>query len=335
MAEESKGAVVAAMGANFAIAAGKLAAGLLTGSAAMLAEAGHSFADTVNQIFLLIGLNLSEVSADARHPHGRGKEGFFWSFLAAIFIFVAGASFSIYEGVRTLIQESEYERTGTQLAIGFSVLGMAFLFESLSFTVATRGLLAGAKAKGWSLTRYLRDSPDLTIKTVFFEDSAALIGLVLAAAGLALSDLGNSERWDGYASLAIGCVLAAVAVMLGNQSRRLLLGAAANSETQDAIARVLASFPDIERTVRLLTMQVGTHSVLVTGELRVGRGLTTTEIEDLLARLDNELETQVPEVSDTFWELRSGEKTANGQIVLPSPSADGEGLGVRDRGPSE
>ena len=308
MAEESRGAVFAAMGANFAIAAGKLAAGLLTGSAALLAEAGHSFADTVNQVFLLIGLSLSEVSADERHPHGRGKEGFFWSFLAAVFIFVAGASFSIYEGVRTLVQESEYDRSGTQLVIGFSVLGMAFLFESISFTVATRGLLAGAKAKGWSFVRYIRESPDLTIKTVFFEDSAALIGLTLAAAGLGLSEIGNSERWDGYASVAIGVVLAGVAVMLGYQSRRLLLGTAANSETQEAIASVLGTFPDIERTVRLLTMQLGTHSVLVTGELRVRRGLTTIEIEDLLARLDIEIEAKVPEVSDTFWELRSGDK---------------------------
>jgi cation diffusion facilitator family transporter len=307
MAEESKGAVVAAMGANFAIASGKLVAGLLTGSAALLSEAGHSIADTVNQVFLLIGLRLSEVAADEHHPHGRGKEGFFWSFLAAIFIFVAGAAFSVYEGVRTLAQDSDHERSGTQLAIAFGVLGMSFLFESISFGIAVRGLLRGARAKAWSLARYLRESPDLTIKTVFFEDSAALLGLMIAAAGLGASELTGNERWDGIASLCIGVVLAGVAVMLGNQSRQLLLGAAANSETRESIERVLASFPEIERTVRLLTMQLGTHSVLVTGELRVRRGLTTAQIEGLLARIDKELEVRVPEVGDTFWELRSGE----------------------------
>jgi len=302
--EESRGAVLAAMAANFLIACGKFVAGALTGSAAMFAEAGHSVADTVNQVFLLLGINLSRTKADDDHPHGYGKEAFFWSFLAAIFIFVAGAAFSLYEGTRTLIQEDVHERSSFDLVVAFGVLGMAFLFESFSFAVASRALLAGARRRGWSIARYIRRSPDLTMKTVFFEDSAALAGLLLAAGGLALSEAASDEIWDGIASVSIGFVLAAVSVMLGMQARNLLLGAAANPEVREALRRAVTSFPEVTHVVRLLSMQLGSHSVLVTGELEVGRGLTTDQIEDLLVRIDQKIAATVPDVTDTFWELR-------------------------------
>ena len=302
--EESRGAVLAAMAANFLIACGKLVAGALTGSAAMFAEAGHSVADTVNQVFLLLGINLSRTKPDESHPLGYGKEAFFWSFLAAIFIFVAGAAFSFYEGTRTLIQEEAHERSSFDLAVAFGVLGMAVLFELFSFSVAMRSLLAGARRKGWSVRTYIRRSPDLTLKTVFFEDSAALTGLVLAAGGLTLSEIAHDEVWDGIASVSIGFVLAAVSVMLGMQARNLLLGAAANDEVREALRRTVTSFPEVTHTVRLLSMQLGSHSVLVTGELEVSRGLNTDQIEDLLVRIDQEIAATVPDVTETFWELR-------------------------------
>ena len=304
MASESKGAVFAAMGANFGIAVGKTIAGALTGSAAMLAEAGHSVADTVNQVFLLIGINLSDASADENHPHGYGKEAFFWSFLAAIFIFVAGATFSFYEGIRTLIQDTSHHRSGGELAVAFSVLGFAFAFESVSGTVAVRALASSARQRGWSTLRYVREAPDPTTKTVFFEDGAALTGLALAAAGLAVSALTGDEHWDGVASICIGVVLAVVALILGVQSRQLLLGAATDSETRQAIHRVVAGFPEVERVVRILTMQLGAHSVLVTGEIQVRSDLDVLRAEDLIVRIDAKLAAEVPEVSTTFWELR-------------------------------
>jgi cation diffusion facilitator family transporter len=302
---EGRAAVLAAMAANFLIAIGKLVAGLLTGSAALLAEAGHSVADTVNQVFLLIGINLSNAVADDDHPHGYGKEAFFWSFLVAVFLFVAGAAFSFYEGIRTLIQSDEHSRSTTDLAVAFGVLGMAFIFELVSFGVAVRSLLAGARRKGWGLLRYIQRSPDLTTKTVFFEDSAALAGLALAAGGLALSEVSGNEAWDAVASISIGFVLAAVSVMLGLQSRRLLLGAAASDEVREALRKTVISFPEVDHVVRLLTMQLGAHSILVTGEIEVRRGLSTEQIEDLLVRIDEKVSAAVPEVSDTFWELRS------------------------------
>ena len=302
--EESRGAVLAAMAANLAIACGKLVAGALTGSAAMFAEAGHSVADTVNQVFLLLGINLSQTKADEAHPHGHGKEAFFWSFLAAIFIFVAGAAFSFFEGTRTLIQEGAHERSSFDLTVAFGVLGIAFLFESVSFTVAMRSLMSGARRRDWSVIRYIRQSPDLTMKTVVFEDSAALTGLLLAAGGLALSEVAGSEVWDGIASICIGFVLAAVSLMLGMQARRLLLGAAASEEVREALHRVVMSFPEVTHIVRLLSMQLGSHSVLVTGELELSRDLHTLEIEDLISRIDQKVSAEVPDVTDTFWELR-------------------------------
>ncbi len=323
MAEESKTTVLAAMGANFAIAIGKLVAGILTGTAALLAEAGHSIADTVNQVFLLLGINLSHNGADESHPHGYGKEGFFWAFLAAIFIFVAGAAFSFYEGIRTLIQEDAHDRSAAQLAIGFGVLGFAFVFESISFGVAARGLRTGAKAHGWTIPRYIRHSPDLATKTVFWEDSAALIGLILAASGLALSEIAGTELWDGLASIGIGCVLAVAAFILGAQSRNLLLGAAASTDTRDAIRATVAEFPEVQGIVRLLTMQLGSDSVLVNGELEVRRDMTTEQIETLIEAIDHRLRETAPEVSDTFWELRHRPGAA-GLPGLAEPSVAGQ-----------
>lgn len=304
MASESKSAVLAAMGANFGIAVGKFVAGGLTGSAVMLAEAAHSVADTVNQVFLLVGINLSDSTADENHPHGYGKEPFFWSFLAAIFIFVAGATFSLFEGTRTLLQDEEHHRTTGELAVAFGVLGLAFVFESVSAVMAVRAVLKGARARKWSIFRYLREAPDPTTKTVFFEDGAALTGLAIAAAGLALSEATGNEHWDGVASIGVGIVLAIVALILGLQARSLLLGAAAHPDTRREIHEAVTAFPEVEHVVRLLTMQLGTHSVLVTGELQVRRDLDVVKAEDLLRRIDAGLRERVPEVQETFWELR-------------------------------
>jgi divalent metal cation (Fe/Co/Zn/Cd) transporter len=157
---------------------------------------------------------------------------------------------------------------------------------------------------GWSIPTYIRRSPDLTMKTVFFEDSAALTGLLLAAGGLALSELAHDELWDGIASVLIGFVLTGVSLMLGMQARNLLLGAAASDEVREMLNRTVASFPEVTHIVRLLSMQMGSHSILVTGELEVVRTMTTEQIEDLLTRIDTRIAETVPDVTDTFWELR-------------------------------
>ncbi len=304
MHQEGKTAVLTALVANLLIAVGKLGAGLLTGSGAMLAEAAHSVADSVNQIFLLIGINLSNTNADEEHPHGYGKEAFFWSFLAAIIIFVAGATFSFFEGTRTLVQSTFEERSTTELSIAFGVLGLGLLFEGASLVVATRAIRKLSRLRGWSFWQFIRHSPDLTTKTVFWEDSAAMLGLLIAMAGLAAAEADRSVVWDGVASLSIGVLLTAVALTLGLQARNLLLGAAAHIDTRRAIRATVLAVPEVDAVVRLLTMQLGAHSILVTGELQVRRGLSTGEIEALLRRVDEAIQESVPDVHETFWELR-------------------------------
>jgi len=202
--EESRRAVLAALGANAVIAVGKLVAGVVTGSGAMFAEGGHSIADTTNQMFLLVGLKRAKALPDEEHPHGYGKEAFFWSFLAAIFMFVGGATFSLFEGIRTVIDPGEFhERSTAELGLAFGVLGGAFLFEGVSLIVAARVIRGGARSRGWSMRQYLQRSPDMTTKTVFWEDSAATAGLLIASAGLAIAEVAQDETPDGVASITV------------------------------------------------------------------------------------------------------------------------------------
>ncbi|PZC50346.1 MAG: Divalent metal cation (Fe/Co/Zn/Cd) transporter [Chloroflexi bacterium] len=303
--EESRSAVLAALTANAAIAVGKLTAGAVTGSGAMFAEGGHSIADTTNQVFLLVGIKRAQTKPDDDHPHGYGKEAFFWSFLAAIFIFVAGATFSLFQGIRTVIDPGEFhERTFAELGLAFGVLGGAFVFEAISLVIAIRLLLRSARAQGWSVLRFLRESPDMTLKTVFWEDSAALLGLLLAAVGLAVAEIAKDETPDGVASILIGVLLVIVAVVVGAQARGLLLGAAASPELRDKLRRIALDFDEVETVLRLLTMQLGARSVLVTGELQIGQDLTVDQAEHLIGQIDREIARLAPEVTSTFWELR-------------------------------
>src|SRR4051812_3590684 len=177
MGSESRKTVLVALAANLAIAVAKFAAGIISGSAAMLAEAAHSVADTANQLFLLASLRFSERKPDADHPFGYGKERFLWSFMAAIFIFVSGAAFSIYEGISRLLSEGG----GTSYTAAYVVLGLGVILEGSSLVRAMRQTRRDAAASEREVRRYVRTSRDPTTKTVLFEDSAAVVGLVLAA----------------------------------------------------------------------------------------------------------------------------------------------------------
>jgi cation diffusion facilitator family transporter len=212
--DESVGTVLIAGSANLAIAIAKLVGGLISGSSAMLAEAAHSFADTLNQVFLMAALKRSQKPADARHPFGYGMERYFWSLLAAVGIFVLGAGYSILEGLKAVLHA---EPLGS-LTIAYAVLGLSFLFEGASWLRAVRQLSGEAEERGRGFFEHLRITSDPTAKTVAFEDTAALIGLVLAAVGITLHHLTGHGFWDGAASIAIGLLLVAVAFSLGQQN---------------------------------------------------------------------------------------------------------------------
>src|SRR5262245_23147692 len=228
-------AVIGALFANALIAIMKLVGAVITGSSGMMAEAFHSIADTTNQIFLLLGLRFYKRPASAKHPFGYGKERFFWSFIAAIFIFGVGATYAIYEG----IQKLAHPHPPTNLEWAFWILGISFVLEGGSIGLAIYQEVKEAHHEGLTFMQYLRESKDPTAKTVLFEDSAALIGIVIAFTGLWLTDhqVGGEAGayWDGLASIAIGLVLAVVAFVLARTSRGLLLGEAANATEVAAI----------------------------------------------------------------------------------------------------
>ncbi|HYY99813.1 MAG TPA: cation diffusion facilitator family transporter, partial [Pyrinomonadaceae bacterium] len=256
-------AVIGALFANALITVLKFVAAAMTGSSGMMAEALHSLADTTNQIFLLLGLRFYRRPASEKHPFGYGKERFFWSFIAAVFIFGVGATYAIYEGVIKLNHPHAPENLGW----AYGVLGISFVLESCSIGVAIYQELGEARHEGMSFSEYLRESKDPTAKTVLFEDSAALLGIVIAAAGLYLTEHhagpGGGAYWDGVASITIGGVLAVVAFALARSSRGLLLGEAATEKSREAIRRAILSHPNVCEVVELLTMHLAPKQILI------------------------------------------------------------------------
>jgi cation diffusion facilitator family transporter len=276
--------VIIAGAANFFVGVIKLAAGLLTGSSAMLAEAAHSAADTLNQAFLLTSVHRGERPADPGHPFGYGQERYFWSLLAAFGIFVAGAGFSVFEGVLALGRQE----SGDPL-IAYVVLAVAGAAEGTSFIRAYSQLRGEARRSRTRLVEHVQRSPDTTVKAALFEDTAAMIGLVLAAGGLALRQLTGSGVWDAAASMAIGALLIVVAVKLGLDSRDLLIGRAADPDEQRVIREVIEKTPGVDALVELLTMQLGPDDLLVAARVDFSGDITGDETENLASKIDRQL----------------------------------------------
>jgi cation diffusion facilitator family transporter len=295
-AEETKRTVWYAFFANLAIAVAKAVGGVIGGSSAMLAEAAHSLADTTNQVFLRISLSRAERGSDERHPFGYGQERFFWAFLAAVFIFVAGALFSIFEGVERLLKPPKESSP----AISLLVLGVALVAEGISLVRALRQTQQEARERDMPLTRFIRESRDPTAKTVVFEDAAAVIGVVLAAIGIVLDEATGLHVFDASASIAIGLLLAGVAVTLGRDVKGLLLGEAALPEERQRICEVLSNHEGIDEVVELMTMALGPNALLVAARLDLADGLDSSQVEELAGELEDELRQAVPEVREVF-----------------------------------
>jgi cation diffusion facilitator family transporter len=296
----TKRSVLAAFVANFLIAISKFVAGFISGSAAMLAEGAHSVADTVNQVFLLISLPLSKSAPDREHPYGHGKDRFFWSLLVAVGLFVAGAVFSVYEGITKITGESE---GGESFLIAYVVLSAAFVFESGALVVSTREFLKSARDENRSFWGHFRTTRNTTMKVPLYEDAAALAGLAIAAAGLLLTQLTGNHVYDGIASIGVGVILGFVAFELGADSRALLLGEAVPPEDEERLREIMTSFEEVTDVLRLLTMHLGPDAVLVNTEIHVVDGLETDQIEDLLERITQRMREEMPEVAQTFIEL--------------------------------
>ena len=261
---ESTLTVLLAMGANLAVGVAKLVAGLLTGSAAMLSEAAHSVGDTMTEVLLLAALKRSAKPPDRTHPFGYGKERYVFSLLAAVSIFVAGALFSIYQGVHTLLGGPEERQ---DVLVAMIVLVVAAAIEGVSLTKAIRQVNSERREERLDLLTFVRRSDDPTVITVLFEDSAAITGLVIAFAGVGLTALTGSQVWDGLASLLIGLLLVIVAYGLTRTNMALLIGRQADPRIVRAIGRRLAEQTEVDEVVDLLTMLTGTDKVLVCARL--------------------------------------------------------------------
>ncbi|NUR06281.1 MAG: cation transporter [Nocardioidaceae bacterium] len=293
---ESVGTVLVAGAANLAIAVAKLVAGALTGSSAMLAEGAHSVADTVNQVFLLTALKRSEKPADSRHPFGYGKERYFWSLLAAVGIFVLGAGFSVLEGIHALLSPEPVEN----LLVGYVVLGLAFVFEGASWLKALLQLRREAENRRVGLFRHVVTTPDPTAKTVAFEDTAALIGILLAAAGLTLHAVTGGGVWDGLASILIGLLLVVVAISLGTQSKRNLIGEAMPESARRGLTEILDETPGVDTVVELLTMRLGPEDVLVAARVDVEDDASGGDLERVADEGERRIRERYPEVRHVF-----------------------------------
>jgi cation diffusion facilitator family transporter len=292
----SKVAVYGAIAANVAIAVTKFVVAGMTGSSAMLSEGIHSAVDTFNGVLLLVGLKLSQRPATPEHPFGHGKELYFWGLIVAVLIFGLGGGLSFYEGV----QQVRHPQPMQNPMWNYVVLGIAAVFEGSSFVIALRQFLK--QAGNTPFWEALHRSKDPTTYTVLAEDSAALIGLVVAALGIALSQRFDKPVLDGTASLIIGLLLAGVAVALIWESRSLLIGEGIRPETARAIRSIALAQPKVRDVGRVLSMYVGPDDVLVTMDLDFDDGTAAADAGAAIAAIERQVRERYPMIKRLFIE---------------------------------
>ncbi len=288
--------MVAALVANSSIAVAKFIAAAVTGSAAMLAEAIHSVADSSNQGMLLWGMAVSRRQGGATYPFGRGKEVYFWSFMVAVMLFVGGSVFSIQHGISALRDPHTVENFGVSAA----VLGGALIFESFSYVVAIKEFNRARGSR--SLWRSIRETKDAALLVILLEDSAAVAGLVGALAGVIASQVTGDPVWDALASIFIGVLLAIVAFFLAFETKGLLIGEAAGRKDRAAIRSRVLAHEKVEQVGRLLTMQLGPEEILVNLDVNLVDDLTGEEIRQAVDELETAIRRAVPTARNIFVE---------------------------------
>jgi cation diffusion facilitator family transporter len=286
---ESALTVLVAFGANFAIAAAKTVAAAVSGSASMLAESAHSWADTGNEVFLMIANRRSARPADPRRPLGYGREAYVWSLLAAIGLFVVGASVSIWHGVSELIGGQEAH--GRDYTLAYAILAISFVLESVSFLQAFRQLRAEARGLDRDLLTHALETSDPTTRAVFAEDAAALIGVVIAACGIAMHEVTGAAAWDAVGSILVGVLLGVVAVVLIDRNRRFLTGEPGSADLRDAAIARVRQLGDVAE-VRYLRLEfIGPKQLFLVASVDLTGDDAESSVARRLRRLERELET--------------------------------------------
>jgi cation diffusion facilitator family transporter len=299
MAGSSKKVIFAALLGNSLIAVTKFVAAGLTGSSAMLSEGIHSLVDTGNQGLLLYGMKQAKKPADERFPFGHGKEVYFWSFVVAILIFAVGAGVSVYEGIVHII----HPQVMSNVLVNYIVLGFALIFEGAAWFFALNEF---TKAKGkWGYIEAVQRGKDPTVFVVLFEDSAAMLGLVVALAGVFLSQTTGVLIFDGIASVIIGLILGGTAIWLAYETKGLLIGESANKKVVEGIHQIVGAEPSVVHINEVLTMHMGPDFVLVNISIDFQDTLQAGEMELVIARLDRQIKQGFTSVKRVFVEAES------------------------------
>jgi cation diffusion facilitator family transporter len=307
-AAASRRTVLIAAAANAIVTVTKLAGGLLSGSSAMLAEAVHSLADTTNQLFLLVSIELGSREPTPEQPFGYGRMRFLWTFMAAIATFLAGAVFAIGYGTYELFQGQK----STGYLIAYVTLAIAFVAEGTSWLRANRQTRREAAEADLPLLRYVRETRDPNVKMVLFEDTAALAGLTIALVGLLADQLTGATVFDPAASIAVGLLLIAVAGWMAHDTSELLIGAAARPAERAALEQTLEECPEIDEVVELLTMVLGPNSLMVAARVDFADGLEDEEVERASEEIDRRMREVVPDVTEVFLDATTASHDRGG-----------------------
>ena len=292
----AKKSIYAALLGNLLITVTKFVAAFFTGSSAMLSEAVHSMVDTGNEVLLLYGMRQARKPADEKFPFGHGKEIHFRSFVVAVLVFALGAGISLYEGIQHIRHPSEIANP----LVNYIVLGLALVFESFSWIVAYRQFREEKGEK--SLLQAIHRGKDPIVFTVLLEDSAALLGLLVALAGISLGQLTGNPVYDGLASILIGIILWAVASWLAYESKGLLIGESAGREVVAGIRELIKTNPSVDKVNEILTMHMGPDFILVNISLNVSPDADRVEVHYLFDTIDDDIKHQFPKVRRVFIE---------------------------------
>jgi len=299
MATSSRKVIYAALAGNCLIAMTKVIAAILTGSSAMLSEAIHSGADTGNEILLLYGLRRADMPADNEFPFGHGKEIYFWSFVVAIVLFAGGAGLSIYKGIDHLVSPVPVRLS----YVNYVVIGLAMILEGASWYIALREFDKSKGERGYIQAVHRGKDPSLFI--VLLEDSAAIIGLVVALTGIILSHITGSPTYDAVAAVIIGLILAGTALLLASETKSLLIGESANKEVVKGIREIACSCKEIKQVNEVLTMHMGPDFILVNISVDFVDPILATEVEVTVAGLDRAIKQAYPQVKRIFIEVET------------------------------
>ncbi len=284
----SRKAIIAAFFANLGIAIAKFVGFLLTGSAGLLAEAGHSVADTGNQGLLMLGGKRGKRAADRAHPFGYGPERYFWAFVVALVLFSMGGLFALYEGINKLFDPHEIESAG----IAYAILGVSILLESFSLRTAVKEANHVRHGRTW--WGYIRTAKAPELPVVLLEDVGAEIGLFMALFGLTVAEITGDARWDAVGSIAIGLLLVVIAIVLAIEMKGLLIGEAASDEHLEAIHQSIATTPQVKSLIHLRTMHLGPDDLLIAAKVEYDHSLSVEELAKAIDATEEALRAAVP-----------------------------------------